>query len=350
VPGQLLTLLNLWLTIRANLSKIWLMRGLILNALRREGHISGEELGRRLNVSRTAVWKYINELRKKGYEIDSSSKLGYFFIKGPDLLLPEEIAIGLNTRVLGREIVYREETGSTQDVAKDLVERGAKEGTVVIAEGQTWGRGRRGRSWSSPHRAGVYLSIILRPSLKPFEVLQIPLIAGVAVCRAIESVTPLKPRIKWPNDIILGGRKVGGILTEMSAEIDRVDHIILGIGVNVNTQRSLIPWEIREAATSLAEECGEYVSRVRFIQHLLAELESLYGEFVMSGFGAIKEKWSAFDDTIGSWLKVSGVGNEVEGEAIDIDRDGALILKQKDGGIEKIVSGDITLSGYGKGR
>ena len=319
------------------------MRKLILRALQQEGHISGEQLGRKFNISRTAVWKHINELRKKGYEITSSPRLGYSFVKSTDLLLPEEISLGLNTHFIGKHVLYREEVTSTQDVAGELAQRGVEEGMVVISERQTRGRGRKGRSWDSPAGGGIYLSIVLRPNFSLTQVIQIPLIAGVAVSRAIKRVTPLQPRIKWPNDITIGGKKVGGILTETSSEIDRVNYIVLGIGINVNTQRSLLPEPIRVVATSLAEECGEYVSRVRFLQCLLAEFETLYNEFLVSGFDTIREEWKALDNTIGSWVKVSSGEEEIEGEALDIDREGFLLIRKKDGDVKRIISGDVSL-------
>lgn len=269
--------------------------------------------------------------------------MGYSFVRGSDRLLPEEISLGLDTHLIGKRILYREEVTSTQDVAEELAKGGAEDGTVVICEGQTKGRGRRGRNWASPAGEGVYLSIILRPNLRPAQVLQIPLIAGVAVSRAISRVTPLQPRVKWPNGITLGGKKVGGILTEMSSEIDRVNYILLGIGINVNTRRSLLPEPIRGIATSLAEECGECVSRVRFLQYLLAEFETLYTEFLVSGFGTIREEWKTLDTTIGSRVKVSDGAEEMEGEALDIDREGFLLVRTKDGDVKRIISGDVSL-------
>jgi len=319
------------------------MRTLILKALQQEGRVSGEQLGRRLNISRTAVWKHVNELRKKGYKITSSPRLGYSFVKSTDRLLPEEISLGLNTQLIGKHILYREEVTSTQNVAEELAKRGAEDGTVVISEGQTEGRGRMGRNWVSPAGEGVYLSIILRPNLRPTQVLQIPLIAAVAVSKAIKRVTNLQPKVKWPNDITLGGKKVGGILTETSSEIDRVNYIVLGIGINVNTQRSLLPESIRGTATSLAEECGGYISRVRFVQCLLAKFETLYSEFLVSGFDTIREDWKALDNTIGSRVKVSAGAEEIEGEALDIDREGFLLVRTKDGDVKRIISGDVHL-------
>jgi BirA family biotin operon repressor/biotin-[acetyl-CoA-carboxylase] ligase len=321
------------------------MRDSILQALRQQGRVSGEQLGKKFNVSRTAVWKHVNELRKIGYEIDSSPRTGYFFIKSPDLVIPEEIAIGLDTSIMGKFFLYQEEVPSTQDMAEEAARGGAEEGTVVISERQTEGRGRKGRIWASPPREGVYISVILRPGLRPTQVIQIPLIAGVAVCRAIRKVTPLQPRIKWPNDITLGGKKVGGILTEMSGDIDRVNHIVLGIGLNVNTKCSLLPEPTRGIATSLAERCGEHISRVRLVQFLLAEFDALYREFLVSGFDAPREEWKALDNTIGSWVKVSDAKEEIKGKALDIDEEGFLIVRKENGDVKRVISGDVSLIG-----
>ena len=249
----------------------------LLQALREGGHISGEELGKRLKMTRTAIWKRVNRLRGLGYEIASSPRRGYSLVSVPDLLLPEEIEPGLYTKIFGRQIIFYHELSSTQAAAKELARQGAEEGTVVISETQSQGKGRKGREWSSAPGQGIQISVILRPRLKPAQSIQIPLVAGVAVAQAIAKVTPLKPRIKWPNDLIVGRKKVGGILTEMSAEIDRIDYVVLGIGLNVNTPQALFPKEIGEIATSLAEELGGRVSRVRLLQSFLEEFEGLYG-------------------------------------------------------------------------
>ena len=320
------------------------MKESVLKLLREEGRISGEELGQRLNISRTAVWKQVNYLRKRGYRIDSSTRTGYSFIKGPDLLLPEEIIPGLGTEVLGNQILYREEATSTQNIAEEMARGGVEEGLVVIAEKQTAGRGRKGRGWVSPPRAGIYFSTLLRPNLRPQQLLQIPLIAGVAVSRAIKKTTPLQPKIKWPNDVLIEGKKVCGILAEMSSELDRVNHVIVGIGVNVNTPKTLFPGPMREVTSSLAEECGEYVSRVRFLQALLTEFEALYGQFQVSGFQAIRDEWKALNNTIGSWVKVNDGKDEIRGKALDIDKEGFLLVREEHGDVMRIVSGDVSLT------
>ena len=218
----------------------------LLQALREGGHISGEELGKRLKMTRTAIWKRVNRLRELGYEIASSPRRGYSLVSAPDLLLPEEIEPELHTKSFGKQIIFYHELTSTQDAARELARQGVEEGTVVIAETQSHGKGRKGREWSSVPGQGIQISVILRPKLRPSQSIQIPLVAGVAVAQAIIEVTSLKPRIKWPNDLMIGRKKVGGILTEMNAEIDRIDYVVLGIGLNVNTPQSQFPKEIRD--------------------------------------------------------------------------------------------------------
>ncbi len=316
----------------------------LLQALREGGHISGEELGRRLNMTRTAIWKRVNRLRGLGYEIASSPRRGYSLVSAPDLLLPEEIEPGLRTKIFGRPIIFYSELSSTQDTAKELARKGAEEGTVIIAETQTRGKGRKGREWSSVPGQGIQISVILRPRLRPSQGIQIPLVAGVAMAQAIAEVTPLNPRIKWPNDLILGRKKVGGILTEMNAEIDRIDYVVLGIGLNVNTPKNLFPKEIEEIATSLAEELGGPVSRLRLLQSFLTEFEGLYGEFTTSGFQNIRERWKAMSNTIGAWVELSDMDKgKMEGKVLDMDADGALLLEKEDKTIERILAGDVSL-------
>ncbi len=295
-------------------------------------------------MTRTAIWKRVNRLREQGYVIASSPRCGYSLVSAPDLLLPEEIEPGLRAKVFGRPIIFYHELSSTQDAARELARQGAEEGTVVIAETQSHGKGRKGREWSSAPFQGIQISVILRPRLRPSQSIQIPLVAGVAVAQAIIEVTPLKPRIKWPNDLIVGGKKVGGILTEMNAEIDRIDYVVLGIGLNVNTPQALFPKEIREIATSLAEELGVTVSRVRLLQSFLTEFEGLYGEFTTSGFQNIRERWKAMSNTIGAWVELSDMDKgKMEGKVLDMDADGALLLEKEDKTIERILAGDVSL-------
>lgn len=319
------------------------MRELILETLRKEKHISGEEIGKRLNISRTAVWKHINELRDLGYQIESSPKTGYSFINSTNLLLADEVAFGLKTRIMGKHVLHYDAVSSTQDIAAEMARGGAAEGTLVIAEMQEKGRGRKGRSWVSLSEGGIYLSLILRPNLMPSQVVQIPLVAGVALNRAIRETAPLQPFIKWPNDIIIGKKKVGGILTEMSSEIDAVNYVVLGIGLNVNMSASLLTENTSFRATSLIDECGAYTSRVKLVQNFLSEFELTYTKFLVSGFIAIRNEWKELNNTIGSWVKISDGGRDVEGEAIDIDNDGFLLVRIDNGDIRRIISGDLSL-------
>ena len=317
-------------------------RRAILECLRSGEPCSGEGLGRELGISRTAVWKHINELKNEGYIIDSAPGTGYRLVSTPDALLPDEIAPGLKTRVMGRHIVYESETPSTQALAKDLAARGADEGTIVVAETQSGGRGRVGRPWSSP-RGGIYFSVILRPDIKPGQALRLPLIAGIAVAQAVKRNTTLDPRLKWPNDVVIGGKKVGGILTEMGAEPDRLDWVTVGIGLNVNTPRGSFPHEVKEIATSLFEAGGREIPRVGLLQGILTEFESLYGNLAESGFEPLRRMWKELSDTIGAHVVVTTPSGQLKGLAEDIDGDGALILKMESGVLERIVAGSIKL-------
>jgi BirA family transcriptional regulator, biotin operon repressor / biotin---[acetyl-CoA-carboxylase] ligase len=318
-------------------------RELVLKSLQQEQHVSGEVLAKTLNISRTAIWKHVKELRKRGYQIEASPKSGYTFIKHTTLLLPEEIKIGLNTQNMGKHVVHYYEVTSTQDIAAQLARSGAAEGTVVIAETQEKGRGRKGRSWVSLPEGGIYLSLILRPNLLPSRAAQIPLIAGVALTKAIRETVLLQPMIKWPNDIIIGKKKVGGILTEMSSEIDTVNYVVLGIGLNVNMPASLLKGNIAAVATSLFDECGICISRVKLVQNFLIEFEQIYTKYLAFGFVSVRDEWKAFNNTIGSQVKISGNGKDIEGEAINIDNEGFLLVRKENGDITRIISGDMFL-------
>jgi len=318
------------------------MKKRVLARLKQGGPVSGEELGKSLGISRAAIWKHIRELRREGYQIDSLPGQGYVFVSAPDSLLPEEVRTGLETRVLGQEIVYHRTVTSTQEVAREMAARGAREGTIILCETQSEGRGRIGRAWASPS-GGVYFSIILRPLLRPTQALRLPLIAGLAVAQAIRGLTGLKPELKWPNDIIINDRKAGGILTEINAEVDRLHWIIMGIGLNVNTPGGLLPDEVKDLATSLQREQGNPISRVSLLQGILTELEQLYEDFRRSGFETARLKWKSMSYTIGKEVTVCSAAEEVTGRAVDIDSDGALIVVKSDGKRERIIAGDVTL-------
>jgi len=304
--------------------------------------VSGEALSNKIAVSRSAVWKHICKLREEGYVIESSSKKGYLFRKASDLLLPNKIREGLDTKVFGkRDIVYFTETDSTNTRAKDLAAKGAPEGTLVISEKQNKGKGRKGRSWFSPSQEGIYASLILRPSISPSEAQKTTLLTAVVVAEALRTLTGLSVIIKWPNDILINGKKIAGILTEMSTEMDSIDHIVVGLGLNVNTPD--FPDDIRETATSIFIETGKHFPRVRFIQEYLKWYEEYYEIFKRTGFEPVIKRWKELTNMIGQRITVEMVSKKYFGEVQDIDKDGVLILKDNRGRSHRIFSGDVTL-------
>jgi len=317
-------------------------KDILLGYLREEqgNWISGETLSGRMGVSRAAVWKQVSRLRQEGYEIHSSSKKGYLFLGAPEMLLPAEIREGIGTEVFGRkEIAYFTELDSTNRKAKELAAEGAPEGTLVVAEAQTRGRGRIGRSWYSPFRTGIYTSLILRPRLPPHEAPKITLVTGVAVAEALLAGTPLKPDIKWPNDILIRGRKICGILTETSTEMDAIDFVVVGVGINVNTRE--FPVDLKEIATSVYLETGKIFDRVMLVQEFLRQFERLYTLFLHSGFEPIGKRWSELSILLGKDVTVHMIDRTCKGRVLELNRDGALIIRDEHGELEKIYSGDI---------
>jgi BirA family biotin operon repressor/biotin-[acetyl-CoA-carboxylase] ligase len=315
----------------------------ILQLLRERGSafLSGEEISRRLKVTRTAVWKRVNRLRNSGYEIEALRRSGYRLIRSPDLLTPSEVRPILRTKWLGRTIHYFPTTDSTNSKAYELGLQGAEEGEVVLAESQTKGRGRLGRQWFSPPFLNLYLSIILRPRIPPQQASLITLMAAVATAEAIQKYSGLHPLIKWPNDILLGDRKVAGLLNEIHSEIDRIHFVILGIGVNLNMDGKVLSKEIGGMATSLKKETGEAVSRKAFLQCLLEELECWYEIFLKEGGAAILRVWRERAKIKGKRVKVTSFGERMTGVAVEVDSDGALILETKDGKRKRILAGDV---------
>lgn len=306
---------------------------------RPDEYISGEELSVLLKISRTAIWKHVETLRKEGYYIEAVPRLGYKLTTLPDKLLAHELQWELKTKKIGKKIFCYETVGSTNIIAYKFGEDGAEEGAIVTAETQTKGKGRLGRSWVSPKGVGIYLSCILRPRIIPVEVPKITLVSAVAVVKAIREISGANAFIKWPNDILIEGRKVCGILTEMKAEQDKVEFIVVGIGVNVNTPKKDLPPE----ATSLKEESGKTVSRVALAKKILEELEHYYNLFKTKGFNAIIDEWHRYSGMLGSRVKVLCHGREIEGNVQDIDSSGALVIRLDNGLQEQILAGDVKL-------
>ena len=306
--------------------------------------LSGEEISRRLKVSRTAIWKGMNRLRTQGYEIKASTRSGYRLIQSPDLLTPSEIKPILKTKWMGRMVHYFRSLNSTNSKAYQLGLNGAKEGEVVIAESQEKGRGRLGRRWFSPPFLNLYLSVILRPKILPHQASLITLMAAVATAGAIEKFSGLPPMIKWPNDILLRDRKVAGLLNEIHSEMDRIHFVILGIGVNLNMDGKMFRKEIRTVATSLKIEMGRRVSRKAFLQFLLLELEAWYSIFLKEGSSPVLKAWRERAQIKGRRVKVTFFGETLAGVAVDVDSDGALILETADGKRKRVVAGDVEYS------
>ena len=314
------------------------MNSKILQALRKNNnYLSGEDISEKLNISRAAVWKHIQELRKDGYDIEAVPHLGYKLISSPDKLTSEEIKENLHTKIFGRKIYYFDSVGSTMDEAFRLGMQNEPEGTIVCAESQLKGRGRLGRSWVSSHGKGIYFSIILRPEILPNEASKLTLLSAVGVCEAIREFTGLDCQIKWPNDLLINEKKVAGILTELSAEMDMVRFVIVGIGININNNKNLLPVK----STSLKEELGSEVLRVEILRFILKTLEEKYLLFGKNGFEEIAGAWRAMSATLGRRVKVFHHKEHTEGQAVDIDSDGGLIIRKDSGLSEKVLTGDV---------
>jgi BirA family biotin operon repressor/biotin-[acetyl-CoA-carboxylase] ligase len=315
----------------------------ILRLFREQGgFVSGEMISRELHVSRTAIWKQINALRKAGYVIEAVPSRGYQLLSAPDLLSSAEITAQLDAVVMGSRIVCLEQTASTNGDAFRLAEQGAAEGTVVLADTQSGGKGRMGRVWSSPPGVNLYCSIILRPAIVPYEAPQLTFLSAVAVARSIERISDIVPEIKWPNDVLIKGQKVAGLLNEMSAETDAVNFVILGIGVNLNMTEEQFPPDLRHPATSILRESGRPVGRSGFCSIMLNELDRLYADFRTHGFGPVREEWQRRCNAHGRELSISDGGSEiVRGMFAGIDGSGALLVRGTDGTISKILSGDV---------
>jgi BirA family transcriptional regulator, biotin operon repressor / biotin---[acetyl-CoA-carboxylase] ligase len=317
----------------------------ILSALRENPDgVSGAELAEQLKISRAAVWARIEELRQLDYDIEASPHFGYRLVSSPDALHADDLLARLGkTKIIGRNIRVFEQTTSTNDVIEKLARDGVKEGVVVFAESQTKGRGRLGRKWISPAHKGLWFSILLRPDLRPQETTQLTVASATALRRAIETETGLKPEIKWPNDILIGGKKVAGILTELSAELDKVRYVILGIGIDVNLDAGEFPAELKKIATSLKIEAGETVSRAELATAILRELDKDYSRVCGHFFADVADEWEEHCTTIGKNVTVQIGERKIRGRAESLDDDGALLVRTEHGHLERITGGDVTL-------
>lgn len=320
--------------------------GRILDMLRnRQERLSGSEISRILGISRSAIWKHISALRREGYQIEAKHASGYHLVAVPAHLTVWEIKANLGTEQFGKKVHAFSDIDSTNTIAFRLALKGADEGEVVVAESQAAGKGRMGRHWESPPGMNCYLSIILRPSFAPNKMPLITLMTAVVCAEAIEEVTGLFPGIKWPNDLLLNGKKLGGILTEADMEMDRINFVIVGIGINVNMPRISFPASIRDTATSLWEALGGEVSRIALIQALLRHYESWYQRLGQEGGEEIRRRWEDISQIRGKEVEVTFMGEQVRGTALEIDADGALLVQEVGGEVKRIVAGDVHVRG-----
>jgi BirA family biotin operon repressor/biotin-[acetyl-CoA-carboxylase] ligase len=306
-------------------------------------YITGERLSKYLGISRVAVWKQIQKLKKLGYHIAADGNRGYFIISRPDILLPAEIQSNLHTRYIGKQIYYYDWVNSTNSVAKNFIkdkEMNLQEGTVVIANEQSAGRGRLGRTWHSPH-GGVWVSIVLFPDLEPAYISKITLMTAVVLIQSLKSLFDIPVLIKWPNDIIIEEKKLCGILTEMSAESDRINYVVVGIGVNANIAREQFSEEIRSRSASLQEKIGKQISKTSLVRLMLENFEKQYDLLKRKQFVTILKEWKLNAHTLGKKITVESAGQKIFGEAVDITTEGALVIKTEDGKKVHILSGTV---------
>lgn len=316
------------------------MRNTILDMLKSaEGYISGEEISRTLGISRAAVWKHIKKLRSEGYDIQSVTNKGYKLSNDMDMLVPEHITNRLTTDFTARSIKFTKTCDSTNEEAKRS--SSMPDGTLFISEVQTGGKGRLGRSWNSQRGTGIWMSLLLKPEVPPQEIPQITLIAGIAVCRAVGNGA----KIKWPNDIVIGSRKICGILTEMSAEMERVNYVICGMGINVNTPA--FPDELADKATSLLIETGIPHEREPIAAAVMNEFEPLYKQFLEKGFASVLDEYRSACITLGREIRVICRNKTITGTAVDVTADGGLVVDTETGRIT-VTSGEVSVRGmYG---
>lgn len=315
-----------------------------------DGYVSGQELCVKLGVSRTAVWKAVNQLKEEGYEIEAVQNKGYKILHCPDINTESEIGSRLKTEWAGRSLICLDETSSTNVEAKRLAEEGVPHGTLVTADMQKQGRGRRGRSWQSEPGCGIYMSLLLRPSFSPDKAAMLTLVMALAVEEAITHLTGGQCGIKWPNDLVVNGKKVCGILTEMSAEMDYIHNVVIGVGINVNLPESKIPKELKATVTSLMIEKGQSFSRAALIERVMYYFEKYYGLFIKTeDLSEMTERYNSRLVNLGRQVLVLDPLGEYGGTAQGINSLGELLVKKEDGSIVNVYSGEVSirgLSGY----
>lgn len=316
-----------------------------------DGFVSSQEICRHLGITRAAVWKQVESLRRQGFSIEGVSSVGYRISGLPDTLRVLQMEPGIQTRRIASKIIVKEETGSTNDDVWSLAGKGAQEGTVVIAESQIAGKGRRGRQWASPAGVNLYLSVLLRPPLLPAEASLLTLVAAVQLCETLcELFSSLRPQIKWPNDILLNGQKTAGILAEIHAEQESIHFLVLGMGVNLNMTKEMFPSDILYPATSVAIALGRKVNRVSFARRLLEKLDMGYDELLRQGSAPVRSSWIRHCAHTSGRLEVKTPQGILTGLFKGIDEEGAMILETDRSERKKIRAGDVMkVSGASRG-
>lgn len=317
----------------------------VLRALRScEGYLSGQELCEELGVSRTAVWKYIKQLEEEGYEIQAVRNKGYRLVEIPDVLDESEVRSRLNTKWAGHKVCFYQQVDSTNTQAKRLAEEGAPSGTLVFAETQTCGKGRRGRGWESPPSSAIYMSLLVRPKLPPERASMVTLVMGLSVVQALKRVLNLDAYIKWPNDVVLNKKKIVGILTEMSAQIDYIDYLVIGTGINVNIKT--FPPELLDKATSLQIELGHPVSRAQLAAETMECFEKNYEIFERDqNLSELMEEYNHVLANYQQQVRVLEPQGEYSGIARGINEMGELLVEKEDGTTALVYSGEVSVRG-----
>ncbi|MCI8579183.1 MAG: biotin--[acetyl-CoA-carboxylase] ligase [Dorea sp.] len=324
------------------------MKNEILRLLKTsDTYISGQQLCGYFKVSRTSVWKVMEQLKKEGYEIEAVRNRGYRLVSSPDVISEAEIKSLLGTEWAGRKVVYYDETDSTNNRAKDSGEKNGAHGTLFIADKQNAGKGRRGRAWESPSGKSIYMTILLRPQITPDKAPMLTLIMGLSVAEGIRKVSGAETAIKWPNDIVMNKKKVCGILTEMATEMEYVNYVVIGVGINVNQE--YFSEGIKEIATSLYEETGTVYQRSELIAAVLERFEKNYEMFLETGdLSGIRKAYDSILVNRGQEVKVLEPGNEYRAVAEGINKNGELIVRLSDGRQKNIFAGEVSVRGiYG---
>lgn len=321
------------------------MKSKILNILRIKGdYVSGQELCEYFGVTRTAIWKGICQLREEGYQIDAVKNKGYRLLESPDLITDVELGSRMDTNWAGGKLVYLDEVDSTNNYARKLAEDGVQHGTLVVADYQNGGKGRRGRTWVMPHRKAIAMSLIVRPDIRPEKASMMTLVTGMAVAEAIKKVTGLDTKIKWPNDIVINGKKISGILTEMSAEMDGINYVVIGIGINANFTE--FPEELRETATSLQQQLGYPVDRGAIICMTMKIFEIYYERFMETqSMKGLAEEYQQMLVNLDRQVRVLEPGNEYSGVARGIDETGQLLVEKENGETVAVYAGEVSVRG-----